>query len=400
MVMSKRRKAPLILISLGFFVAVVGGVSWYFLSPPAVKPLEVSGRLEGYETDIGTKVAGRIESIAVREGDAVHKGQIIVRLDDAEIQAQLRGAKAHLTATQQEELQARLQINVLDSQIQEIQLNWQQAKEDAQGRVFQSEASVASSVAQLNQAQAQLQQAQAELNLAKLNRDRYSQLITEGAISKQQFDQAQTAYETALANVKARKASVESFRKLVNAAQGQLLQAKTSQFNPDIRNRQIQQLKTQLSQARLKLAAAQAEIAKATAEQQEIQSKIADLTIKSPIDGVVTSRSVEPGVVVTTGKTLLSVINPDDIYLRGFIPEGKIGLVRIGQKAKIFLDSDPDKPWSGRVIAIDTQASFTPENIYFQEDRVQQVFGIKISLDNPSGLAKPGMPADAELITQ
>jgi HlyD family secretion protein len=63
------------------------------------------------------------------------------------------------------------------------------------------------------------------------------------------------------------------------------------------------------------------------------------------------------------------------------------------------LDSIPKQPFSARVTAIDTQASFTPENIYFQDDRVKQVFGVKISLENPQGLAKPGMPVDAEILT-
>jgi len=109
---------------------------------------------------------------------------------------------------------------------------------------------------------------------------------------------------------------------------------------------------------------------------------------------------VEPGEVVATGRTLLTVIDPNTVYLRGFIPGGQIGNVRVGQRANVFLDSAPDRPLSARVTAIDTQASFTPENIYFREDRVRQVFGVKLSIDNPQGFAKPGMPADGEIITE
>jgi HlyD family secretion protein len=96
----------------------------------------------------------------------------------------------------------------------------------------------------------------------------------------------------------------------------------------------------------------------------------------------------------------LTVINPDEVYLRGFIPEGEIADLKVGQPAKVFLDSRPDLPLSAKISVIDTQASFTPENIYFKEDRVKQVFGVKISIDRPDGLAKPGMPADAEIVTQ
>lgn len=395
----KRKFSPRLLIPLGLLLTGVGVSTWYFLSlPKPGEPLRVSGRIEGYETDIGAKVAGRIEAVAVREGDQVRKGQVIVQLDDEQIEAQLKGATARLVSTQQQELQARLQINLLETQIQEQALNLEQAQGDAKGRIFQAESSVAASAAQFNQAEAQLQQAKSELKLAQTNRDRFAKLVADGAVTQQQFDQAQTTFETAQSTVRSRQASVDSFRKLVDSAQGQLVQAQTTALNPSIRNTQMAGLRTQLAQTRLKLAAAQAEVVNAKAAQQETQTKIADLNIISPIDGVVTTRSVEPGVVVTTGKTLLTVINPNTVYLRGYIPEGDIGKVRVGQQAKVFLDSAPDKPLSARISAIDTQASFTPENIYFREDRVKQVFGVKISLDNPDGFAKPGMPADAEIV--
>jgi HlyD family secretion protein len=397
----RHKLSPRLLIPLGLLVVGGGVATWYFLSlPSGTEPLRVTGRIEGYETDIGAKVAGRINYVAVREGDQVRKGQVIVRLDDEQIQAQFKGATARLVSTQQQELQARLQINLLDTQIQEQQLNVQQAQGDAKGRIFQAESSVAASEAQLSQAEAQLQQAKSELNLAQTNRDRFAKLLTDGAITQQQFDQAQTTFETALATVRSRQASVISFRKLVGSAQGQLVQAQTTALNPNIRNTQLAGLRTQLAQTKLKFAAAQADVVNAKAAQQETQSQLADLNVISPIDGVVTTRTIEPGAVVTHGKTLLTVINPNTVYLRGYVPEGDIGKVRVGQQARVFLDSAPDKPMSAKISAIDTQASFTPENIYFQKDRVKQVFGVKISIDNPAGFAKPGMPADAEIVIE
>lgn len=394
----KRKFSPWLLIPLILLLTGMGVSTWYFLSSHSeTNTLWVSGRIEGYETDIGTKGAGRIQFVAVREGDEVHKSQVIVKLDDAEIQAQLKGAAARLNATEKQEEQAKLQINLLESQILENQLSVQQAQGDAKGRIFQAESSVASSQAQLAQAQAELEQAKSELKLAQTNRDRFGKLVAEGAVTKQQFDQAQTSFETAIATVKSRQAAVDSFHKLVNSAQGQLMQAQSTGLNPSIRNTQLAGLRTQLAQTRLELAAAQADVANANASQQEIKAKIADLNVISPIQGVVINRYVEPGSVVTAGKTLLTVIDPNTVYLRAFIPEGDIGKVRVGQEAQVFLDSAPKQPLSAKIAAIDTQASFTPENIYFQQDRVKQVFGVKINIDNPAGFAKPGMPADAEI---
>jgi HlyD family secretion protein len=313
-----RHPNPLLFIPISLLIAGVGILVWNFLTPPQTKQLRLSGRLEGYETDIGAKVAGRIQSVTVREGDEVHKGEVIVKLDDAEIQAQLKGAAARVDAAQKQEEQARLQINLLESQILETQLSLQQAQGDAKGRIFQAESSVASSQAQLNQALAQVEQAKSELKLAQVNRDRFGKLVAQGAVTKQQFDQAQTSFETALAAVKSRQAAVDSFRQLVNSAQGQLTQAQSTGLNPSIRNTQLAGLRTQLAQTQLKLAAAQADVANAKASQEEIKAKIADLNVKSPIEGVVISRTVEPGAVVTTGKTLLTVLNPNTVYLRAF----------------------------------------------------------------------------------
>lgn len=380
----KHPKRHFLLLGLGVVIAAAGVSTWYFLSRPQTTDLQLSGRIEGYETDIGAKIAGRVNFVAAREGDQVRRGQVVVRLDDNEIQAQLKGAQARLSAAQQQEQQARLQIQVVGSQIQQAQLTLEQSQDDKQGRIFQAQSTVAAT-------EAQLKQARSQLNLARVDRDRFAQLVRDGAVTKQQFDRAQTNYETALA-------TVEATQKQVDAARGGLTLAETSSFNPGIRSAQLTGLLQQQQQATAQLKAAQAEVKNARAAIEQIQSQIAYLNVVSPIDAVVTARSVEPGAVVGSGRTLLSVVNLDTVYLRGFIPEGSIGKVRVGQAAQVFLDSDPTKPLEATVAAIDPKASFTPENIYFRDDRVKQVFGVKLILKNPAGFVKPGMPADAKIL--
>ena len=81
-------------------------------------------------------------------------------------------------------------------------------------------------------------------------------------------------------------------------------------------------------------------------------------------------------------------------------PEGQIGLVKLGQPARVFLDSNPDQALNAYVSRIDPQATFTPENTYFREDRVKEVVGVKLQLKEGFGFAKPGMPADGEILVQ
>jgi HlyD family secretion protein len=103
---------------------------------------------------------------------------------------------------------------------------------------------------------------------------------------------------------------------------------------------------------------------------------------------------------VTAGTAVVTLLDLSKVYLRGFVPEGQIGKVKLGQAARIYLDSNPQKPVDAYVSRIDPQATFTPENTYFRDDRVKQVVGIKLQLKGGFGFAKPGMPADGEVLVR
>jgi len=387
------------LIPLAAVLVGVGvGIRYYVFSPSQNTTIELSGRIEGYETDVRTTVSGRVETITVREGDRVQADQTIAQLDDEQLQARLRGTQAELAKTQQQVKQARSQIEVIQSNIRETKLNRQQAQDNSQGNIEQAQANLEAATAQLEQAQAQKQQAQSQLKLAKADRDRFQRLWEQGVVAKQRYDQAQTEWESLQATVKARQSAVNASQRQVKAARGKLRQAKTSSTNPEIFSEQLQGLRQQLEQARSRLEAAQADVANAQANQGQIQAQLDDLDITSPIDGVVLDRVAEPGEVLSSGKIILTILDLDEVYLRGYVPEGQIGNIRVGQPANVYLDSDPNQPLEATVSSIDSEASFTPENIYFKRDRVKQVFGLKLSIDNPQGFAKPGMPADAEII--
>jgi HlyD family secretion protein len=115
---------------------------------------------------------------------------------------------------------------------------------------------------------------------------------------------------------------------------------------------------------------------------------------------MVMTRAAEPGEVVTAGTAIVTLLDLSKVYLRGFVPEGQIGKVKVGQPAHVYLDSDPGQPIEAYVLRIDPQATFTPENTYFQDDRVKQVVGVKLQLKGAIGYAKPGMPADGDILVQ
>ena len=102
--------------------------------------------------------------------------------------------------------------------------------------------------------------------------------------------------------------------------------------------------------------------------------------------------------MVQAGTAIVTMLDLSKVYLRGFVPEGQIGRVALNQPARVYLDSAPNKPIDAWVSRIDPQATFTPENTYFRDDRVKQVVGVKLQLKGATGFAKPGMPADGEIL--
>ena len=154
-----------------------------------------------------------------------------------------------------------------------------------------------------------------------------------------------------------------------------------------------------MTQQTAEIASAAADETRARAQLLEAQANRADLVIKAPFDGTIVTRTAEPGEVITAGTPIVTLLDLRKVYLRGFVPEGRIGLVKNGQAARVYLDSNPKQPVDAYVARIDPQATFTPENTYFKDDRVKQVVGVKLQLKEGFGLAKPGMPADGEILT-
>lgn len=151
------------------------------------------------------------------------------------------------------------------------------------------------------------------------------------------------------------------------------------------------------AKARSQAAYAGAQESRAQSARSQIVSKLSYFRITSPINGIVLTRAVQPGELVKQGQVLIDVVDLNSLYLRGFVAEGDLAKLKIGQQARAFLDALPDKPVAARLRSIDSKASFTPENIYFKEDRIRQARGVKFSIDNSSRVAKPGMSAEAEV---
>lgn len=386
---TKGRAAKLMKMAIALVAVSLTGTSvWYFLIRKPADPknlIKVSGRIEGDDATVSTKIAGRIREIQVREGDQVKVGQVIATIDDDQVNAREEQEQSKVQQAEARVLSAQQQIAVLQAQLEESNIGVDQAKVDAQGRVNQAEAQVA-------QAEAELARAEADYNQARYDEEKYTSLATDGDVPERTGRQARSTAE-------AHAAAVKAAHRQVDVARGSLLMAKANLSNAAMRTSQATAIRQQIVQAQSEISAAKAEEEHARAKLKEVQADRADLQIVAPIDGTVATRSAEPGEVVAAGTPLLTLVNLNAVYLRGFIPEGEIGRIRTGQTARVYLDSAPSQALDAVVSRIDPEASFTPENTYFKDDRVKQVVGVKLLLKSAAGYAKPGMPADGEVVT-
>lgn len=334
--MSVRRLILPLIVILVLAAAGVGVWRVFFAAPPIPENIvQLSGRIEGDDSALSPKTSGRILEIRVREGDSVTSGEIIAVLDDEQLRAREEQAQAALRQAEAKARYARDQISVLDEQ--------------------------------LRQEEANLAQQEAAHEIAQFDKEAYTRLAQSGAVSERQGKQAaSTANQQAAAVVGAR--------------------------------RRVAGVHVQILQQQADIASATASVGQAKAQLLEARQNRGDLIVKAPFTGTVATRTAEPGEMVTAGTPVVTLLDLSKVYLRGFVPEGQIGKVKAGQAARVYLDSNPKQPVEAYVSRIDPQATFTPENTYFRDDRVKQVVGLKLQLKGAVGYAKPGMPADGEIL--
>jgi HlyD family secretion protein len=381
---ARSRRLPILLALIALGVGAYYAYGYFFTHKVPEGIIELSGRIEGDQSKIAPRIGGRILEIKVREGDSVNANDPIAVLDDDLVRAREQAARAALAQAEARASAARSQIAVLQEQLVHSQLQTEQSKVDASGRVRQAEADLAA-------AEAQLAQQQAAYQLALFDKDAYTRLAESGAVSEREGKQAAS-------NADQQASAVAAAQRRVEAAQGGLATARAGLTTPDIRAAESAGVRRQLAQQNAEVESALAQIEQARAQLAEAEANREDLVVRAPFSGTIVTRTAEPGEIAMAGTPIVTLVDLASVYLRGYVPEGRIGAVKAGQPGRVYLDSDPTKPIDAVVSRIDPQATFTPENTYFRDDRVKQVVGVKLQLKGAIGFAKPGMPADGEIL--
>jgi len=331
-------------------VSLVAGTALYafYGAKPSGSGIHTSGVIEGTEVNLASKVAGRIATLCCREGERVQRGQVVLRLESADLQASVAQAQGGLA-------RAGANIRVAVSSIR------------------YAKAMIDSATADIRAAQAGADKAEAERADAGEKLARARTLAARKFISPEALDTAATSYSAAMANYASAQSLLVESRYKKQAVEAQLATA----------NEQRQVAQADLEQAQANLAYHQA--------------RLADTVIASPISGMVVFKALEPGETVSPGVTVLTVVDLASLYARLDVDETRVDKIALGSPATIRTEDPASKPIKGRVSEIGQYAGFATQRDMTRGRQDIKTFRVKVSFQDPAGLLKPGMTVEVDI---
>jgi HlyD family secretion protein len=407
--------------------------------------LAASGYMEAEEVALSFEAGGRIVELLAGEGEAVQADQVVARLDPLLLDAQIAQAEAAVAVAEanlrllragarpEEIAHARARLAQAEAAREAARQAWQDAlaqRDDPQDLSL----SLIGARTQLAVAQAQVEAATALAQAADLEQGLWGRAVSTlargfdvtvpvpGGGSRvvhqdappEKLEEARLQWN--LAGQRAWQAwqNVAQAQAARDGAQSALLHLEESEADPtplaaqaDAAEADFHAAEAAVEMARAavqalqdgatteELDAAQARVEQAQAAVAALRAQREKLVLRAPRAGWVTRRTAHVGEAVTAGAPVLHLADLETLTLTVFVPEDRLGQVHLGQAVQVTVDAFPGRSFPGTVKYIANRAEFTPKNVQTQAERVQMVFAVKIALENPDLLLKPGMPADA-----
>ncbi|MDX1917626.1 MAG: efflux RND transporter periplasmic adaptor subunit [Candidatus Caenarcaniphilales bacterium] len=374
-------KAPplRIVFIVSILIAALGGlVLWSYFQQKATNSL-VSGTVQAAEVDFGAREAGRVEKVFAQEGKLLAPGEIILELSSDQLKAQLETARANLLA-QQAYLQELENGNRID-QIQSARANYEKAKAAyALSKNGNRTEDIASAQAESNRTLVAYERAQKAYQ-------RQSELFTKQLIPIDRLEE----YESQLHQAEQiHKEAKQNYIKLKN---GFRLEEKEQNYQSMIALEANYRDLVKGTRPE-KLAAEKAKLDAYAAQVKELKSRVAELEVISPCRCELNDFEIEPGNLLLANQVIGTLIDLDHLWVEAYLPEEVYGLVQPGDLVKLRSFSYPDREFSGKIEHVALKAEYTPRNIQTAEGRKEQVFMVKVALDNSKRLFRPGMDLD------
>jgi HlyD family secretion protein len=335
------KKLPILVL-----IAAAGyGAYYYFTLPP--KALVLTGIVTTHDVAVAPQIGGRLVALKVKEGDSVTKGQTVAEIEPSELQADraFYEHSAEGVASQVRESEAALRL-------QERQLVDQ---------VKQAEAAVAT-------AEAQRKAAASDVERAKATLDRTRELFTQQLAPAQTMDEARTEYDAAVSRM-------ESLARQVDAAKSAVELARSNAEQVSVRRNQLQ--------------ANQSQLAAVGAQRAKADVRLGFTNVEAPVDGIVDVQPVRQGEVVNAGQAILTLIDPDDLWVRADIEETYVDRVRNGDTLTVRLPSGEER--TGTVFYRRADASFATQRDVSRTKRDIKTFETRLRVDNKDRRLAVGM---------
>ncbi|MBW1670483.1 MAG: HlyD family efflux transporter periplasmic adaptor subunit [Deltaproteobacteria bacterium] len=350
-----------------FLILLSGFFIYQKLYPTQLPPNLVAGtgRIDGDIIALNTKYTGRIKTILIEDGQSIHKGNTIAILQSDELEAKLESIEKGVQSSQKglEALQKDYEIAEIS-----IPLAIEKARTGVDIAIAQKE---------------QLLRSIDNLNLVIIQdkRDfaRAKRLSEKNLIAKNAFELSSLKLDN-------------DINKLESLHQG--LSQTTDKINISRTDFKIAQNQLKrLDALKAIIEAARNQTASLEANKREVSATIKELTLISPIDGVVIEKVAQTGEVLAPGMVVATLIDPEKLYLKMFVDTLENGKIKLKDKAVIFLDSFPDMPIQAIVLRIGQRAEFTPKEVSVKSDRIQRMYAVHLKPVTPNSYLKLGIPA-------
>jgi HlyD family secretion protein len=362
-----KKLGPVLIVPVLIIAAVT---AWRLFFKQEIDPnmIRVSGNIEATDVQLGFKIPGRLEQCFVDEGDAVPRGGLVAQLENEDQKIGLDLAQAQVRKAQQVVLEL-----TRGSRSQEIET----AKAD------------------LETAMAAAKSAQAQLVNATEDYERFSILYKGKNATQRDFELYRTRYEIARNDLAKANAIVHTARQALSLRREGPRTEQIERAKADLAQAEAEYTLVKAGPRQEKIDQAKALLAQAEHTLNQAKQQLSYTRLFAPMAGIILSRSAEPGEYLNPSTPVVTLGDLDHPWVRAFINEKDLGRIRLKDKVLVTVDSFPDKHYTGILSFISSQAEFTPKSVQTFEERVKLMFRIKITLSNPEGELKPGMPADA-----
>ena len=299
--------------------------------------------------------------VANEEPARVFYGNVDIR--EATLGFRVAGRVEHMHYTEGDSVEGGDRLAQLDTEPFEEELALRKAQvNEAKAKLAKLEAGTRPQ--EIERARAEVESREAALENARAKYGRLEELVRKDFASRQ-------AYDNAVENLKRAKAQLRSAREALNlAVEGT---------------------------RREDIAAAEAALEAAQAQKEAAQTALEDASLHAPENGVILTRAVEPGTIVSAGTPVYTLSLRQPVWVRAYVPEPQLGLVSPGTPVEVITDTRPEEPYEGKVGFVSPVAEFTPKSVETPELRADLVYRFRVVVTNPDDALRLGMPVTVRL---